>query len=242
VARVAERAAGSKPVARVLEDRRDRLRSRVTRLHATHSYRVVLLFITASLIFGAVAGDATWTTSVLLVLGAATLAAAMWTSGLARADSRALIALLAGATVVAVALPLSGGTTMTGSVGLVSGLLVVAAIAAIAIGVIDQDEVNAQSITGAICIYLLLGLLFLFLYSATALIGSGSFFAQGTDGTRSLRLYFSYVTLATLGYGDYTPAGNLGHMLAVLEALLGQLYLVTILALLVSRLRVQGSD
>ena len=63
-----------------------------------------------------------------------------------------------------------------------------------------------------------------------------------TDGTRSLRLYFSYVTLATLGYGDYTPAGNLGHMLAVLEALIGQLYLVTILALLVSRLRVQGSD
>ena len=241
MARVAERAAGSKPVARVLEDRRDRLRSRVTRLHATHSYRVVLLFITASLIFGAVAGDATWTTSVLLVLGAATLAAAIWTSGLARADSRALIALLAGATVVAVALPLSGGTTMTGA-GIVSGVLVVATIAAIAIGVVDQDEVNAQSITGAICIYILLGLLFLFLYSAAALLGQGSFFAQGTDGTRSLRLYFSYVTLATLGYGDYTPAGNLGHMLAVLEALLGQLYLVTILALLVSRLRVQGSD
>jgi hypothetical protein len=242
VARVAERAAGSRPTARVLEDRRDRLRSRVTRLHATHSYRVVLLLITASLIFGAIAGDATWTSSVLLVLGAVTLAAAIWTSGLARADSRALIALLAGATVVAVALPLSGGTTMTGAVGIASGVLVVATIAAIAIGVIDQDEVNAQSITGAICIYILLGLLFLFLYSAAALIGSGSFFAQGTDGTRSLRLYFSYVTLATLGYGDYTPAGNLGHMLAVLEALLGQLYLVTILALLVSRLRAQGSD
>jgi hypothetical protein len=68
-------------------------------------------------------------------------------------------------------------------------------------------------------------------------LGSGHFFAQGTDGTRSLRLYFSFVTLATLGYGDYTPAGNLGHTLAVLEALIGQLYLVTVLALLVSRLR-----
>ena len=60
-----------------------------------------------------------------------------------------------------------------------------------------------------------------------------------TDGSRALRLYFSYVTLATLGYGDYTPATNLGHMLAVSEALLGQLYLVTVVAVLVTRLRIR---
>ncbi len=51
-----------------------------------------------------------------------------------------------------------------------------------------------------------------------------------------MRLYFSYVTLATLGYGDYTPAGNLGHAFAVLEALIGQLYLVTVVAVVVTRL------
>ena len=48
-------------------------------------------------------------------------------------------------------------------------------------------------------------MIFLFVYGAVAALGSGPFFAQGMDGTRSLRLYFSYVTLATLGYGDYTP-------------------------------------
>jgi hypothetical protein len=79
-------------------------------------------------------------------------------------------------------------------------------------------------------------MIFLFIYGVVAGLGSGPFFAQGTDGTRSLRLYFSYVTLATLGYGDYTPAGNLGHTLAVLEALLGQLYLVTVVAVLVARM------
>jgi hypothetical protein len=68
-------------------------------------------------------------------------------------------------------------------------------------------------------------------------VGSGDFFAQGTDGTRSLRLYFSFVTLATLGYGDYTPAHELGRTLAIVEALFGQLYLVTVIALLVSRMR-----
>jgi hypothetical protein len=83
----------------------------------------------------------------------------------------------------------------------------------------------------------LIGILFVYLYGVLAVLGSGDFFAQGTDGTRSLRLYFSFVTLATLGYGDYTAAGELGRTLAVVEALLGQLYLVTVIAVLVSRIR-----
>jgi voltage-gated potassium channel Kch len=77
---------------------------------------------------------------------------------------------------------------------------------------------------------------FTFVYGAAAALGSGDFFAEGADGTPSLRLYFSYVTLTTVGYGDYTPAGDLGHTLAIVEALLGQLYLVTVVAVIVSRL------
>jgi len=69
------------------------------------------------------------------------------------------------------------------------------------------------------------------------LIGSGPFFAQGTDGTMAERVYFSYATLATLGYGDFTPADTTGQMLAVSEALLGQIYLVTVVALVIGRLR-----
>jgi hypothetical protein len=109
----------------------------------------------------------------------------------------------------------------------------------IARAITAEHQVNAQSITGAICIYVLIGMIFMFAYGAVAAIGSSDFFAQGTDGTRALRLYFSYVTLATLGYGDYTPATNLGHMLSVSEALLGQLYLVTVVAVLVTRLRIR---
>jgi hypothetical protein len=222
----------------VLQGRRHVIRSRVARLRAAHSYRTVLILIVAAFAFVSLAGDATWTAGVLLLLEAATLAAAVWTSGVIRANSSGLIALLFVSTALAFALVVSGGGDgLVGAAALVSGVLVIATIVAIVIGVVDQDEVNAQSVTGAICIYILVGLLFLFVYGAIAVLGSGHFFAQGTDGTRSLRLYFSYVTLATLGYGDYTPAGNLGHTLAVLEALIGQLYLVTVLALLVSRLR-----
>jgi hypothetical protein len=217
--------------------RRLPIRSRVSRLRSAHSYRTVLFFILATFLFAELSGDASWTTSVLLLLQSGTLAAAMWTSGLARADSTLLLAQLAIGVALAIAAPLTGGSSTLGAAGIVSGVLAVATIAVIALGVIDQAEVNAQSVTGAICIYLLLGILFMFLYSAIALIGSGDFFFQGTDGTRSLRLYFSYVTLVTLGYGDYTAAGNLGRSLAIVEALIGQLYLVTVVALLVSRVQ-----
>jgi hypothetical protein len=224
------------------EGRRSAFRSRVARLHAAHSYRSVFGLILATFLFAALAPDEPWTVSVLLVLGAGTLAAALWTSGLAKSDSKALLALLAGAGALAVVLLFTSPKNFQGGIGIVTALLVLGTIVTIAVGVIDQKEVNQQSITGAVCIYLLFGLLFMFIYTAMALIGSGAFFAQGTDGTRSLRLYFSYVTLATLGYGDYTPAGNLGHMFAIVEALFGQLYLVTVLALLVSRLQARRLD
>jgi Ion channel len=213
------------------------LRSRVTRLRATHSYRFVLLLIGVTFVFASLAGDDPWTTSVLLLLEAATLAAAVWTSGLARGDSKLLHGLLVAALLVAVAVVFSSPTAFEAAVGIVAIVLVVATIVAIAIGVVDQAEVNAQSVTGAICMYLLFGIVFMFLYSVAAEVGSGDFFAQGTDGTRAVRLYFSFVTLATLGYGDYTAAGDFGHILAVLETIFGQLYLVTVLALLVSRLQ-----
>ena len=150
--------------------------------------------------------------------------------------------MLTGTIILAIAQLVAGSERLSGITGLVTGVLIVATITAIAVGVVDQSEVNARSITGAVCIYVLFGLLFLFIYSAIALLGSGPFFAQGTDGTRALRLYFSYVTLATLGYGDYSAAGDLGHTVSVLEALVGQLYLVTVLTLLVSRLRGERSD
>ena len=225
-----------------LGGRRVALRTRVGRLRAAHSYRVVLLLTVAVFVFASVAGDAGWTASVLLLLAAATLATAVWTSGLGSLHSRAVIAVLVAASALAVAVLIWDQADLAGSAGLVTALLFLATIVAIAVGVVDQNEVNAQSVTGAVCVYLLFGIVFVFVYGAVAVLGSGDFFAQGTDGTRALRLYFSFVTLATLGYGDYTPAGNLGHSLAVVEAIVGQLYLVTVLALLVSRMRGRRED
>ena len=211
--------------------------SRVARVRASHSYGIVLGLIIVSFVFISVAPDSNWADSVLAFLQSITLVTALWTSGVARADSTLSLSLVALASISALALLVFGGNGLDGFVGILSGLLTVATIGTVALGVIDQGEANVQAVTGAVCVYVLIGLVFVFIYGVLAKLGSGDFFAQGTDGTRSLRLYFSYVTLATLGYGDYTPAGSLGRTLAVVEALIGQLYLVTVIAVLVSRMR-----
>jgi hypothetical protein len=137
----------------------------------------------------------------------------------------------------AVAQLATDSSAATGVIGLLDVLLVGVTSVVIVLGVRDQYEVNVQSVLGALCIYLLIGLLFAFAYGAIAAIDPEPFFAQGTDGTPALRLYYSITSLSTVGYGDYTAATDLGRMLAVSEALLGQVYLVTVVALVVSRLR-----
>ena len=83
--------------------------------------------------------------------------------------------------------------------------------------------------------YILLGMFFSFIYGTIGHL-SGPFFANGADATVSRCLYYSFTTLTTVGYGDFTAASNLGHTLSVSEALFGQIYLVTIVSLIVANL------
>ena len=211
--------------------------TRVARLRAAHSYGLVLGLIIVVFVFTSVAPNSSWADSTLVLLQSLTLVTALWTSGVAQADSKISIGLVALATASALALLVFGGDFFKAVVLVLAGLLTIATIATVALGIVDQGEANVKAVTGAVCVYVLIGLLFVFLYGVIAVVSSGDFFAQGTDGTRSLRLYFSFVTLATLGYGDYTPAHELGRTLAIVEALFGQLYLVTVIAVLVSRMR-----
>jgi Ion channel len=209
--------------------------SRLERFHATHSYWAVLVAIIAGFLFAGLAPDAAWATSVLVLVETATLVLALRTSGWRVTQSRVVFLLVVVGSSAAAANLLWRGNALLSVLNIVTGLLTLALAVVIAIGALEQGEVNSKSVGGAICVYILIGMLFLYLYGLIAALGDGAFFAQGTDGTRALRLYFSYVTLATLGYGDYTPAGNVGHTFAVLEALLGQLFLVTVVAVVVTR-------
>jgi Ion channel len=215
-----------------------RIASSARELRASHSYAFVLLLILVGFAFAATAPDEPWSRGVLVLIECGTLLVALWTSRAERVGrwEAALILLTIG---IAVTQILVDSKALTGITGTFSGLLVIAIGVVIVRGVISEGTVSQRSVIGAICVYFLLGMLFLFAYSDVAALGSAPFFAQGTDGTLALRLYFSFVTLSTVGYGDYSAASNLGHMLSVLEALIGQLYLVTVIAVLVSRMHFQ---
>lgn len=88
----------------------------------------------------------------------------------------------------------------------------------------------------AVCIYVLLGLTFAFAVECVGEFGSRPFFAAHEAGTQGDYTYFSFVTMATVGYGDLTAEGGIGRALAVTEGLLGQIFLVTAVAALVGNL------
>ena len=93
-----------------------------------------------------------------------------------------------------------------------------------------------HAIAGVLALYLLIGMAFAFLYGGIDHVSSTPFFADNVPATVSRCLYFSFTTLTTVGYGDMVADTDLGRTLAIFEALLGQIYLVTIVSLLVGNL------
>jgi hypothetical protein len=100
--------------------------------------------------------------------------------------------------------------------------------------VLQHRRVTSETVLGALCAYVLIGLLFAFLFLAVNDIRSGPFFTQPGPHSQSEYLYFSFVALTTLGFGDLSPTVGLPQALTVLEALFGNVFLVTLVARLVT--------
>ena len=97
-----------------------------------------------------------------------------------------------------------------------------------------EDEVTGDLIAGAAVVYLLMAMMMAIIYKILAIAHPGSFTIPATQINEQMRfLYFSLVTITTLGYGDIVPNTSLAGALATLEAVIGQLYLVTTVAWLV---------
>jgi hypothetical protein len=100
--------------------------------------------------------------------------------------------------------------------------------------VLQHRRVTSETILGALCAYVLIGLLFAFLFLAVSDLRDGPFFAQAGEHSQSEFLYYSFVALTTLGFGDLSPTEGLPQALTVFEALAGNVFLVTLVARLVT--------
>jgi hypothetical protein len=208
------------------------------RLGAPDRYGLVLLLILAALVAMGFAGATPAGQVPVLLLLAGTLLFTLHTARVPPRVQRRARLLVGGAVGLALLALASGRPALAEGVAtVVVGLLVLATPPAIARRLLQRPVIDAATVLGAACVYLLLGLFFVSVFALTAVAGGGPFFAA-VDAPRAVDyLYFSFVTLTTVGYGDLAARGDVGRMLAVTEALLGQLYLVTVVALLVANVR-----
>jgi hypothetical protein len=172
---------------------------------------------------------------VALLLESAALVVAVATSRarteVRRARAAALAALGAlGVVTVATGLVPEWATVM------LSGALAVAIPLSLVRGLVrlvGSSGATLQAVAGALTIYLLIGLVFTWVIGFVAQVDDAPFFAEGIDGTSGERAYYSLSVLTTTGFGDFTAGQPLGRALAVVEMLVGQLYLVTVIGVLV---------
>jgi hypothetical protein len=206
---------------------------------AEYRFGLVLLLLLVTFVVLMTGTTSKWARPITVGLSGATLLAAL---SAARVPHRLRqIALVVVVIACVGSLSLVGlGRSGEGAAGFIAAGLVLVAPVAIARSMLRRGIVDTRAIMAALCVYVLLGMLWAFVYNAIGNIGSSAFFAQQRTATSADYLYFSFVTQLTVGYGDLTAAGNLGRACAVLEALIGQLYLVTIVAVLVSRLVPRG--
>jgi ion channel len=134
-----------------------------------------------------------------------------------------------------------GGDVGRGAASVWTAALLLIIAVAIVRQILGLTEITVQSIYGAISTYLIIGLMFAAVYSAIYYLANRMFFANGRLGhTASDFQYFSFTTLTTLGYGDFTAAGTGGRAIAMLEAMTGQIFLATLVAKLVAGFRTSG--
>jgi hypothetical protein len=181
-----------------------------------------------------------WAQAVVTALLGTTLLLTFWAADMPPHRLR-LAAVGAAMAIVAVIVTVAIGDHTADGIGrLTNAALVALAPPALVVGTIRSVRrhraVTIEAVLGGLALYVLVGMLFAFVYGAVDNLGGEPFFASGIQATAPRCNYFSFSTLTTVGFGDLTARSDLGRTLAVLEALIGQLYLVTVVSVGVSNL------
>jgi hypothetical protein len=199
----------------------------------------VLLLMVATYVVASLTLYRGWSAVAISALGSAGGAVAMASAGARTLFVQLAAALAAASVALAVVARLSGENGFLAAAALAETLLLASAVVAVLRAVLSETKVGFRTILGAISVYMMFGLLFTSLYAAIDRLQSGQFFSRGPPDTGDF-IFFSFTTLTTTGYGNLVPEAQPGKMFAGLEMLLGQIFLVTLIAGLVSLWRPLG--
>jgi hypothetical protein len=198
------------------------------------AFGLVLLLVLATYVLTSLLSNRGWSAVVLTLATSATSVVALTSSHAGVRMVRAAL-WLSGLTILfAVVAAASGDRVWLNFASAIQICLLAVAMAAVLRRVVTAAEVGSRTILGAISVYTVLGILFTFLYGTIERIQGGAFFEGVPHPAGNDFLFFSYTTLTTTGYGNLVPGGQPGRMLAGLEMMIGQIFLVTLVAGLVS--------
>ncbi|HEX3609025.1 MAG TPA: ion channel [Solirubrobacterales bacterium] len=198
------------------------------------AFGLVFALVLTTYVLASLLENRGWTSVVLTVATSATSVVAL-TSSHAHAK---LVRLAIWLSVLTVTLAMigaaSGDRIWLNFASLIQVSLLAVAMAAVLRRVVTAPEVGFRTILGALSVYTVLGILFTFLYGLIDRTQGGAFFEGVAHPQGSDFLFFSYTTLTTTGYGNLVPGGQPGRLISGLEMMVGQIFLVTLVAGLVS--------
>src|SRR5665213_1811880 len=204
-------------------------------IRASDSYGLLLALLLLDYVLLSLIQTRRWSDLIVGVPIVLSLLLAMHTS---RAHIHAIrLARLAGVVVVILGIvsALTGQNLLSGAIRFLFCVLLAVSVYVILRRVLGHERVGMETILGALCVYIIIGLLFTFMFIAIARVSTTPFLAQPpSNHSPADYLYLSFVTLTTVGFGDLTPASKVARSVVVLEALMGQVFLVTLVARLVA--------
>jgi hypothetical protein len=204
---------------------------------STNSYGLVLLLVMVTYVVS-VSVDEARAASIVLVVQVATVWITLRTS-----QARPVVRRIADIVLILAAIVTVGSFfvhqkgTQLGGIFAVCCLLYLIAPFSILRHLLLRREIDVEALLGAVAAYLLIGMFFAFAYQAAGELGSVPFFGSAGHGSLSEDLFFSFVTMTTVGYGNLVPAANPGQTLAVVEAVTGQLFLIVAVGKIISGLQ-----
>lgn len=208
--------------------------------YATDRFGLLFLQLIGLFALTAVAGDSGVLRVTQGLLVVAILLTTLRASGTTPRTLRIAAFVAAPMALAVVAGSLSDRPNVVGPVTISIGLVMAAGAGLIVRRIFEHERVTLQQVIAALGAYLEIALVFAFVYGGVDTMTDGNFLngslVDGADSGPSVSLYFSVVTITTLGYGDLTPATELARTLAMIETLFGQIFLVVLVAYLVGSL------
>jgi hypothetical protein len=211
---------------------RERWRSRAEK--ASDAFGLVLILVLVTYVLASLLDNHGWSSVLLTAATGATSVVALTSSHARAGFVRGAIWLSVLTVVLATIAAITDDRAWLNFASVIQVSLLSVAMAAVLRRVVTAPEVGFRTILGALSVYTVLGILFTFVYGTVDRIQVEPFFEGVAHPQGSDFLFFSYTTLTTTGYGNLVPAGQPGQLIAGLEMMSGQVFLVTMVAGLVS--------